>query len=246
MFLLASCAHTSTSSRDLAFDARGFHIEVPGELRHASAAAHVDITRTVGDALGRIQAKLQTRSTSIKFFTGPRVIPQLGLTGFTNSNGSVTITVDVNSSVGVRTILEHNLGPALAHELHHSKRILLGPGYGFLLGQSVVTEGMAIAFERDVYADDDPPFARALTPAQELTLWRRMQPHLNDVDDNPTHSYWFFGANGGTMWAGYTIGYHIAKSYLERHPHATASSLALLRTPQILAQSGYDGVASAP
>ena len=236
----SACAHASAN--ELVFVDRGFHVDVPGDLRHAADATHVDLRRAVGDALGRIQAKLQTKPTSIRFFTGSRVIPQLGITGFTNpGSGAVAITIDLNSPVGVRKILNDYLGPALAHELHHSKRILVGPGYGALIGQAVVTEGMAIAFERDVYPDDDPPYARALAPDKELSLWRQLQPHLNDADYTPAHSYWFFGTNGGAVWAGYTIGYHIAKEYLQGHPKESSASLALLPTPTLLSHSGYDG-----
>ena len=243
ILLLPSCARSTASDRDLAFVHSGFHVDVPGELRHAADVAHADVRQAVEDALDRIQAKLHTKPTSIKFFAGPQVIPQLGITGFTNpGSGAVTITVDPESAVGIRKILRDNLGPALAHELHHSKRILDGPGYGGLLGQAVVTEGMAVAFERDVYSDD-PPFARALSSGEERNEWHELQPHLNDVDDYATHGRWFFGAPGTPRWTGYTIGYHIAKSYLQRHPRDTAAGLALLPTATVVSQSGYRGVA---
>jgi uncharacterized protein YjaZ len=90
----------------------------------------------------------------------------------------------------------------------------MGPGYGITLGEALVTEGLADHFAAEAFPDTPPqPCDHALSAEQEAELWRKAQPIL-DVPGGYNHPVWFRGGGSLPRWAGYTLGYRIAKAYL--------------------------------
>lgn len=133
----------------------------------------------------------------------------------------------------------------VAHEYHHSvwtdrqdsKSITMD------LADYLVFEGRADSFAHLVYPDVHAPWTEALTPEQEKRQWKVMQQHL-DTRSLATQRMFMFGMFGGNAvphWTGYTIGFHIVQSYLQKHPHATVDEWTALDAHDLLAQSGYNG-----
>jgi uncharacterized protein YjaZ len=171
---------------------------------------------------------------------GPRAIPEVGVGGFTDpTTGDVSIWLDPNSRLGVPTMLRTWLPLTLAHELSHSARILAGPGYGRMLGEAIVTEGLADEFSKTVVANAPRvPWTDGLTPAQEKQAWADAQALLSTADFS-LHATWFFGAGAIPRWAGYTLGSHIVAAYRTKHPELTWHGLTRRTAAEILTGSGY-------
>jgi hypothetical protein len=205
--------------------------------------ADIDLRKLIRGSLSMIERDLDATPAKIVVQAGSyRTIPDVGIGGITNRvTGDVKITMDHRNPIGLQRLLTTWLPLALAHELHHSKRILDGPGYGSTLLESMVTEGIAEAYVRQAFPDAPPiPWVRSLTPQEEAEAWQRAQPVLDSPDDPILHEAWFLGGGELPRWAGYKIGYAIARAYLERHPDETAASLATMPAAEILSGSAYD------
>jgi uncharacterized protein YjaZ len=202
----------------------------------------VDVRDLVVGELRKVEGKLRGSATAITVQAGSyKTIPDVGIGGYTHAaSGEVKITMDQRSPVGLRPLLTVWLPVALAHELHHSKRILDGPGYGITLLEAMITEGSAEAFVRETYPHAPRrPWVQPLAPEQEADVWERARPLLHKSEGLAGHERWFFGGRDLPRWAGYRIGYAIARAYLERHPERTAAELATMRAEDVLAGSGY-------
>jgi uncharacterized protein YjaZ len=161
-----------------------------------------------------------------------RTIPGIGIGGFTDPQGNVAIAIDPGHT-DLRRTLETWIPATVAHELHHSSRMRVGPGYGVTLGQAMVSEGLADRFAYEVFAHTPPqPWDHALTKAQEQASWLRARPLLNTRDYG--HPEWFFGAGGVPRWAGYTLGYDIVGRYLTKH-HQSPSDAVTIPASKMLA-----------
>lgn len=148
--------------------------------------------------------------------------------------------MDSRSPVGLELLLAVWLPIVLAHELHHSKRVLDGPGYGTTLADAIVTEGSAEAFVRGTYPDAPTiPWAEELSPAEANRVWRQAQDELDEDDSAERHERWFFGKGGLARWAGYKLGYSIVSAYLERHPDVEAADVAMISTSDVIDGSAY-------
>lgn len=204
---------------------------------------HVDPKALMDAALTKIQRDLEAPPVPVAIQAGSvRTIPDVGIGGVTDpSSGHIKITMDHRSPVGPRRLLTVWLPLALAHELHHAKRVLDGPGYGTTLLEAMVTEGTAEAFVRETFPDAPSiPWVRPLGPSEEREVWERAQREGDEPDDGVQHDSWFFGGRGLPRWAGYKLGYAIARAYLERHPDASAAELAVISPDEIVSGSRYD------
>ncbi len=130
MVAAGACRGKEREFKDLTLHVHGIDVDLPAELLDA-ADGEADVHAIVVRELRRIVPVLDVTPAAITFHVGDRVIPEIGMTGFTNpTDGTVMITIDLGSRIGLRTTLEDWVGHSLAHELNHSKRVLDGPGYG--------------------------------------------------------------------------------------------------------------------
>ncbi len=215
---------SSCSGKSVERSIRGFDVFLPPELITAAEAADVDLPKEIDLALSRIESTLDPEPATIAFKVGRMVIPQAGLVGFTDpASGDIDMTVDPATSIGLKQSLTHWLPAQLAHELHHSKRIRSGPGYGRTLRHALVSEGLADAYASEVYPDVKAPWTDAISVEQERDAWNKARPVLDQSYDVEDHARWFFGASDFANWTGYTLGFRTAKRYLDAKPSMTAA-----------------------
>ncbi len=137
-------------------------------------------------------------------------IPEMGLVGRAYRSTMFSMTVDLDNPNFTRSLSEGALHRQIVHEVHHCMR-MAGPGYGFTLGEALVSEGLAGQFVRHLMGTPPEPWECAVTP--EI-----LQADLPGAEELASfhydHAGWFFGTGARPRWAGYTLGYQIAGRWL--------------------------------
>lgn len=140
-------------------------------------------------------------------------IPEIGVGGYAPNAHRLDIYIDPEFP-NLTQDLESKYVRTLAHELHHCAR-WNGCGYGKTLFEAIVSEGLADHFDQEVNGTTPLPWSIALTDEQVQALQYRLLEE--GFSDDYNHSLWFFGSQPDQVprWAGYTLGYSLAKSYME-------------------------------
>ena len=128
--------------------AEGIRTEFVGSYAF-SATERRTIARVAGTAARDARNHLPALAPQItlQVRSGNDVIPEIGAGGEASPPAYVRWTVDSDRPEGVVKIAESYLRQALFHEFHHLVRGTAHSGSGLM--DSVITEGMATAFERD-------------------------------------------------------------------------------------------------
>lgn len=150
------------------------------------------------------------------------IIPEIGIGG--HAYGPYFLIVSLHSKRdNCRQVIEEELLGILAHELHHCLRYR-SVGYGKTLLNSLISEGLATYFEREM-TGTVRPWATALTQ-KEIHFWMN-KAQKEFVSVNYDHRAWFFGSKEKKIprWTGYSLGYKVVGDYLTKHPKMTAAKL---------------------
>lgn len=128
-------------------------------------------------------------------------IPQWGVGGYTHGPHTILVALDPTA-----TIDRQNIERTLVHEFHHAMR-WRGAGCSGNLGQMLVSEGLAVLFEEEIFGEA-PFFSRVDITEDEIAAARASlyEPNFNQQK-------WFFGAEGVTFSFGYTYGYQLCRNY---------------------------------
>ena len=91
---------------------------------------------------------------------------------------------------------------------------MAGPGYGWTLGEALVSEGLAGRFTSWLFNSPPEPWEQAVgedilrTHAPDAAM-------LQAAHNDHAHAAWFFGVGERLpRWFGYTLGYRIADEWL--------------------------------
>lgn len=228
-------------------EAAGFTVHLDPTVLLWARDAKLDLRTIVRGAVTRIEDRLHGSRAQISISAGSyRVIPDVGIGGSTDARtGEVLVSMDARSSLGLRTMLRTWLPLALAHELHHSTRVLDGPGFGTTLLDTIVSEGGAEAFVAETYPDAPKiPWVQPLSVRDERRVWHEARDAFARPDDTDVYERWFLGKHDLPRWTGYRLGYEIVRGYLKTHAGVTAADIATLQTDEIFAGSGYTNAAS--
>ena len=240
-FLLAGCAgglgkeqKQEPAAKDLTFSVGDIEVQVSEGALEIAEGANASLEELVRGSLRFVVPALGSPSTEIRISDdAERAIPEVGVGGYTHGDGSIDLALDPEFEDPERA-LNVSLPVLIAHEMHHSKRIQDGPGYGGSLGEAVVTEGLAYAFAAEVFPNNGAqPWVDALTKKQRAVYEEKLKRNLGRRDHSVTHGEWFFGRGNIPRWTGYTLGYEITTGYMAAH-HVTAAGLAEMNARTIL------------
>jgi len=181
------------------------------------------IEHSIAAAYRRIATRLAP--TKIDIVLGVAIgktIPGIGHTGYCPQADLIHLTFDPTDPA-CHDNLGQTLQATLAHEVMHAIR-WDGPGYGCTLGEALVSEGLALHFEHELFGTSPSPWENALSPDN-------LRHHAQDAEtlwDASTydHAEWFFGAGERENWTGYTIASHLIRNWQQQNPGATASGAA--------------------
>lgn len=147
------------------------------------------------------------------------VIPEIGVGGFTPNSYLSYLYINPEFKV-----TEDEIYNTLCHELHHAKRYK-SIGYGETLLDSMIFEGLAIAFEEEVSGKDAFMPAELLARNDTKSLIAKIEDNFSDKGFE--HFRWFIFDETGNLprWAGYEVGYYLVRHYLSAHKNKKASEL---------------------
>lgn len=217
--MIAGCSTASGASCTTEFPG-GFCLDLSAA---GGLQAHQDIIEEeVGAALEAILPLMDVRDLRITVFdNAARTIPETGFGGFNPDAQEVQLFGDA-SRPDLESILRAELGPTLAHEIHHAMR-RRAVGYGSTLLEAAVSEGLADHFSIEVYPSYDPPWTQALTE-EELAIW--LPEVVSRSSGAYDHAEWFFGVGGpAPRWTGYSVGFELVRLRLADHPDERPSTL---------------------
>jgi uncharacterized protein YjaZ len=131
------------------------------------------------------------------------------------------------------------------HEYNHVCRLaVLQKEFNELsLLDSMIIEGMAeVAVEQTLGEDMLAPWVSLYTKKELLPFWKKAKAFLN-VKGKEKHDPFLYGDKSGRgfpKWFGYSLGYLIVKSYLEKNNALSMNELLRIETQEILDKSGFD------
>ena len=145
--------------------------------------------------------------------------------------GLFGLTLDPDNPQFATCISDGTLRRQVAHEVHHCLR-MAGPGYGRVLGEALVSEGLAGHFTRRLFGNPPEPWECAVTD-DVLHAHRPDKETLSAKWYN--HAEWFFGAGGRRpRWLGYTLGYRIVGDWLAATPDVSGDLLVNVPSETVL------------
>lgn len=170
-----------------------------------------------------VNAKMSAENIKIRVKNSPNnTIPEIGIGGYNPSEDEIIISIDVGFN-NIDHSIATELGPTIAHEIHHLKR-RRSVGYGGTLLEACISEGLADHFSLEVFGIDPPIWSVALS-GSELEQWideAKMVWNNNSYN----HPGWFYGTTSEIpRWTGYAIGFKIVCDFLLQNPETKPSTL---------------------
>jgi uncharacterized protein YjaZ len=165
-------------------------------------------------------------------------LPELGLVGRAYRGTLFSMTLDPDNPNFLASLQNGALRRHVVHEVHHCLR-MAGPGYGWTLGEAMISEGLAGQFVRRVLGSEPELWERALAPQELLSAPVDRQLLEATYYD---HSEWFFGTGARPKWLGYTLGYQMVEAWLAKRGDVDAATWVNVPAQDILANAAKEGL----
>ncbi len=137
-------------------------------------------------------------------------IPEMGVVGHAYRDSLFAMTLDPDNPNFERSLRDGTLCRQIVHEVHHCMR-MAGPGYGWTLGEALVSEGLAGRFVVMLLGSEPEPWERAVS-AEDLRGAPVASSRLEE--DGYDHAAWFHGQGPYPRWFGYSLGYGMVGAWL--------------------------------
>ena len=160
------------------------------------------------------------------------VIPETGTMGRAYRASLFALTLDPDNPNFSRSIVSGDLRRTVAHEAHHCLR-MGGPGYGWTLGEALVSEGLAGQFVHRLFGGPPEPWECAVT---DEVLRANLPDDASLFGDSHDHHAWFYGIGGRyPRWLGYTLGYRIVGDWLREKADVSGELWVHVNARKVLA-----------
>jgi hypothetical protein len=160
------------------------------------------------------------------------VLPETGTGGYAHRSSLFTLTLDPENPNFEHSLSAGDVHRTVAHEVHHCLR-MAGPGYGWTLGEALVSEGLAGQFVHHLFGTPPEPWECAVDDA---TLRARAPDAAALSACGYDHAAWFFGKGGWyPRWLGYTLGSRIAGDWVAATPDLAGETWVNVTADMVLA-----------
>ncbi|MDG1236701.1 MAG: DUF2268 domain-containing putative Zn-dependent protease [Amylibacter sp.] len=189
------------------------------------------ITEQVDEAYIAMKSFVQPTSMDILIEKGNgNVTPETGMrTDVIRPNLAKLVFDNYNENFS-KTLTSSLIKRQMINTSHRAMRAA-GPGYGFTLGGTMVSEGLAAQFVRLVCNSSPEPWDRAVSDKILSNMWPDQSSMMDTKFD---HSEWFNGTGSKPRWLGYTIGSKIVETWLQSTVNITPDRLISVPAPKVL------------
>lgn len=155
-----------------------------------------------------------------------RTVPEDGITGRTYNSRLIVIVLDKSQA----EINKSSVFETICHEMSHAIRWEKLPEYANTLFEGMIMEGLAVALEEKVLADNgiaEKQFFLRTVLDTTPTMIEDMIEKLKSSFDDTEYDYekiFFAGSDTLPRWAGYRLGYHYVQKYLEMNTVSIAEA----------------------
>ncbi|WP_458375439.1 DUF2268 domain-containing putative Zn-dependent protease [Pseudomonas pergaminensis] len=165
-------------------------------------------------------------------------IAELGLVGRAYRSTMFSLTLDPDNPNFAASLESGAVRRHIVHEVHHCLR-MAGPGYGWTLGEALISEGLAGQFVQHVLGSEPEPWERALS----LEALQAAPVNMTELAANHyDHSAWFFGNGDKPKWLGYALGHHMVGRWLATADMLDATAWVNVPAQDILAVAAGQGL----
>lgn len=169
-----------------------------------------------------------------------QTIPEMGIVGRAYRSTLFAMTVDPDNPNFAPSLQDGALHRQIVHEIHHCLR-MAGPGYGWTLGEALVSEGLAGQFVRRLLGTEPEPWESAVSPE----ALRKAPVDMKTLGaTNYDHPSWFYGTGARARWLGYTLGYQMARCWLETVGEIDAATWINVPAKTIIEVAAKEGLVS--
>lgn len=143
-------------------------------------------------------------------------IPEMGISGWTNSSTRISIAIDPHNNPSTSDLFQ-----TITHECCHAIRWQHNSEWSDNLFKALIFEGLAVYFEIKARQDTSQPpsfFQRYVLDNQNKAeqLVNQIKPILDQSDYN-RHKIFITGNQELPRWAGYVAGYYLVNNYITNH-----------------------------
>lgn len=212
-------------------------LEASGRL----ADIRVDLVRNFEAAYATISTFMPPPRLDVivQRLTG-ETIPEMGIVGRAYRDTLFAMTVDPDNPYFARSLRDGALHRQIVHEVHHCLR-MAGQGYGWTLGEALVSEGLAGQFVRMLIDSEPEPWENALS-AEVLRSAPVDMKALAATDYD--HRSWFYGTGAHPRWLGYTLGYEMVGCWLKTTGQIDAATWINVPAETIITAAAKEGLVS--
>lgn len=154
-----------------------------------------------------------------------------GTTGYTPWKNTMLIFINSQSR-----LWKSALSRTIAHEFNHS--IVLKYNNWKTLLDSIIFEGLAEYFQEYVIGGKRTRWVKALGVSQSKELFLKLKKYLQSKNPKLYHSV-FFGDKKYPLWSGYSVGYHIIRSFIKNNLGVEWKQIIKLSPKEILKRSNF-------
>lgn len=197
---------------------------------HAFDRLADDVIEQCAAVLQRIQQVLPLPAVDITISSDtsdPNMLSGIVGTVFTHSRIEIFLNTEHQN---IAALIREELPRTIAHEIHHVVRAQSGCSDETLF-DTLVTEGLACAFEALVMSDDNAEFFDAFRSDSNPQSWRLLLQKFNPNLDSTVFDYplYFGGKDEGHYpnRAGYWVGYNLVQSHFSANGGNAATHVAI-------------------
>lgn len=197
------------------------------------------IRQIIIESLNKCFRKLPLPEKPLFVFIFPLLAPfddsdkQMGFsTGFCPYKNTIHlyIAIDLYSTKDLQRSVSHEYNHAVFFNYHEWQQSLL---------KTIIFEGLAENFEEEIVKDGPPLYATALSKKRAREIFHSLKHTTLRSKSYDLYRRVFFGDGRYKKWTGYSIGYRIVKSFLQKNKNKSWQEIIRMDSKEILQDSGF-------
>lgn len=154
-----------------------------------------------------------------------------GVSGYTSDKNNIFLFISPQSGwqKQLRYTITHEYAHTFAYKYHEWKTLL----------DSLIFEGIAEHFRESVLGGKISPWSKSIPQKECKEIFKEIYNNLQKTQEKYYQQIFLGAENKYPLWAGYSIGYQIIKSFLSKRKNVSWLEIMKEKTENILSESQY-------